>query len=84
MSSMEDMYTDFRASRVSSAHYITVITSFRIYLSNRSFVYLLIVLLLFFYLFLQLPPIHVPSTSFILLERIQQRFLECNLPNGII
>ena len=48
MSSMEDMYTDFRASRVSSAHYITVITSFRIYLSNRSFVYLLIVLLLFF------------------------------------
>ena len=84
MSSMEDMYTDFRASRVSSGHYITVITSFRIYLSNRSFVYLLIVLLLFFYLFLQLPPIHVPSTSFILLERIQQRFLECNLPNGII
>ena len=43
MSSMEDMYTDFRASRVSSAHYITVIISFRIYLSNRSFVYLLIV-----------------------------------------
>lgn len=47
-----------------------------------TFVYLLIVL--FFDLFLQLPPIHVPSTSFILLERIQQRFLECNLPNGII
>ena len=83
MSSMEDMYTDFRASRVSSAHYITVITSFRIYLSNRSFIYLLF-FLLFFYLFLQLPPIHVPSTSFILLEHIQQRFLECNLPNGII
>ena len=44
MSSMEDMYTDFKESRVNSTHYIINNTSFRIYLSNRAFVYLLIVL----------------------------------------
>ena len=48
MSSMEDMYTDFRVSRVNSAHYIINNTSFRIYLSNRAFVYLLIVLFFLF------------------------------------